>query len=129
MLTTWLLGDAEPFNGVRVLDNTARLLVILAGVTLAMLCLRFAYVEWRKGEGERFRVAGILSYGCCVLTPPLIALTRFGQPFLWWPFAVYIIGLVLGGLALWSNYTIAPTWWRISLLHRRRTTEGEEPGP
>ncbi len=119
-LTTTLTAVAvdESF-GHRAFDNTVRLFVIFVGITLALMCVRFAYLSLRR-KGERFRVFGILSFAFIVATPAITGLFRFDAPINWWSTTSYLIGLVLGLIALYSNYYVAPAWWRMGRGYRAR---------
>lgn len=109
-----LLTAGEAFTD-RPLANGVRLLVCFIGFTLALTCLRFAWLASRTRQ--RYRMLGILSYGCVVATPSITGLSRFGQDVNWLATAVYLLGLVLGIAALAANYTVSPDW--INLRHRR----------
>lgn len=111
-------------------NDVVRLVVIFVGFLLAMLCVRFAWLAWYRHR-EKYRVAGILSFGCIVATPAIGALFRFDADINWWSYGTYFIGLLLGFVALYANYHIAPTWARLGGKHSRkeRVAAHEQPDP
>lgn len=125
-------SSVELWNGIHPFDNTVRLLVVFAGFTLAMTCLRFALIAYFK-SGQRHRVYGILSYGLVVLAPAVIFLFRFDLN-LYWPSVIpYALGLLLGAAALRVNYTVTPAAWRLGSTQRderdaQDTARGEARG-
>lgn len=114
----------EAFDGTYVAQNFLRLFIVGVGIFLAMLSLRFAWLSWAR-RGERYRAYGILSFGFIVITPALSGLHNFGEPINWWSTTAYFIGMVLGLVAIYANYRIAPPWWRLG-GRRRETPEERE---
>lgn len=115
------LGDPEPFGGVRVLENTIRLMITLVGFTLAGVCVKFTILSFRNGEA--FRAWGLGSYGFAIVTPSVSGLFRFDAPLLWPPTITYVLALLCGIMALRKAYTVTPEYIRLRRADRRRREE------
>lgn len=111
-------------HGWQVVQDVIRLFIIGTGFMLAMVAVRFAWQAHKRHEN--FRVLGILSFGFLVLTPALTGITRFRDPLMWEATITYLIGLILGLLALRSNYVVAPTWWRLGGGPPPRDVDGDD---
>lgn len=101
-----------------MLATIVRLVVLLVGITLAMVCVKFAALAIRHGEA--YRAWGLASYGLLVFTPAIISLYRFDLRVLWFPLVLYAAGLVCGIIALRSVYTINTDWTRLMARDRTR---------
>jgi hypothetical protein len=99
-----------------------RLVILLIGITMGLTCLRFALLAWR--DGQRPRMFGILSYGCCVSAPAINGLRNLDQPLFWPGATLYLIGLLLGLTGLTANYTFSPNWLA---LRSAATPEEDDP--
>lgn len=97
----------DVLNSAR-LANVVRVAILLVGFTLAMACIKFAWVAWKAGEP--YRGWGLLSYGLFVITPAISGLFRFGEPLNWLTTATYALALFAGVMALRATYTIDPVW-------------------
>lgn len=93
---SWLTG--EPFGGERVLDNTVRFVTMLFGLPIALICLKFGVQSLRRGQPDR--AWGTLSYAFVLLVPAVGRAMNFGNPINWVTTALYVVGLVAAGIAL-----------------------------
>lgn len=109
----------DPFNGLHQFDNTVRLVVVFFGITLALLCVRFAWQAWRRVEIER--MWGTLSFGFIVVTPAVIGLLRFGEPLYWPSTFTFLAGLVCAVIALTYRVALSPPWKRVRARWKTRT--------
>jgi hypothetical protein len=109
-MTVLALLAGEAFNGVRVLENTVRLLIMLVGFPLALIAIKFGLGALR--EGEPTRGWGSLSYGLMVLVPAVGRAMTFDQPINWVTTGLYIAGLVAGGIGLYYRATLSAWWLR-----------------
>lgn len=89
---------AEAFNGVRVLENTVRLVTMTVGIPIALVCLKFGIQALRKGQPDR--AWGTLSYAFMLLVPSVGRAMSFGNPINWVTTGLYIAGLITAGIAL-----------------------------
>ena len=103
-----MMVAAEAFGGVRVLENTTRLVTMLIGFPLALVALKFGITALRKHEPARGW--GAVSYGLIALVPAIGRAMNFGNPVNWVTTGVYIAGLVAGAAALVHRATLS-AWW------------------
>lgn len=105
-MATWVAGEA--FNGERVLENTVRLVTMIVGMPIALICVKFGLQALRKGQPDR--AWGTLSYAFMLLVPAVGRAMNFGNPVNWVTTGLYIAGLVCAIIALvfraqWEG------WW------------------
>lgn len=101
--------------------DLVRTVILLIGFTLALVCVKFAYLALRNGEG--FRAWGLASYGFIVISPAVIGLFRYDQPLIWQSTVTYALGLFCGIMALRTVLTITPEWSRLRLADRNRRAD------
>lgn len=107
-MTGVLMVAAEAFNGVRVFENTVRLVTMLVGVPIALICLKFGLQSLRKGQPDR--AWGTLSYAFMLLVPAVGRAMNFGNPINWVTTGLYIAGLIAGLIALYYRAKWQ-AWW------------------
>lgn len=105
-MNTWLTGEA--FNGERVLENTVRLVTLIVGMPIALVCLKFGLQALRKGQPDR--AWGTLSYAFMLLVPAVGRAMNFGNPINWVTTGFYIAGLASAIIALFYRARWEG-WW------------------
>lgn len=113
-----LLLAGEAFNGERVLENTIRLVTMLVGFPIAMICIKFGIKALRKRQYDR--AWGTLSYAFMLLVPAVGRAMNFGNPINWVTTGIYIAGLVSAIIALYYRARWE-AWWT-----KTRPAEPEE---
>lgn len=101
-----LAGQA--FNGEQVLENTVRLITMIVGIPIAMVCIKFGLKALRKGQPDR--AWGTLSYAFMLLVPAVGRAMNFGNPINWVTTGIYIAGLVSAIIALFYRARWE-AWW------------------
>lgn len=98
--------------------DVIRTVILIVGVTLAMACVKFAYLALKAGEG--YRAWGLASYGLLVLTPSITVMYRYDEELLLLPALTYLGGLACGVMALRKSYTVNPEWLRLRREHKEK---------
>lgn len=114
------LVAGQAFNGERVLENTVRLVTMIVGIPIAMVCIKFGVKALRKGQPDR--AWGTLSYALMLLVPAVGRAMSFGNPVNWVTTGIYIAGLATAGIALYHRARWE-AWWTKS----RSTSPQENP--
>jgi hypothetical protein len=99
-----------PFNGERVLENTVRLITMIVGVPISLVCIKFGIKALRKRQLDR--AWGTLSYALAILVPAAGRAMSFGQPINWVTTALYAASLTAGGIALYYRARWEAWWTR-----------------
>lgn len=116
MATALLAGEA--FNGERVLENTVRLVTMIIGAPVALICIKFGVQSLRKGQPDR--AWGTLSYAFMLLVPAVGRAMSFGNPINWVTTGLYVAGLACAGAALYFRARWEGWWTR-----KRPTPQGK----
>jgi hypothetical protein len=103
------------------LGNVVRVVILFVGFTLAMSCIKFAWVAYRAREP--YRGWGLGSYGLFVITPAISGLFRFGESLNWYTTASYFGALFCGIMALRVTYTVDPHWRKVRDEDRARRSK------
>lgn len=112
-----VIDAVEAFGGEHVGDNFARLFIIFAGITLALVSLKIGYLAARRRQVDR--ALGCAAFACIVVTPSISGVLRFGQPIQYETYVTYALGLLLGIAALAFRVSVAPPWWHRPRFRRR----------
>jgi hypothetical protein len=123
-MTGVLVVAADAFNGVRVLENTVRLVTMLVGTPIALICIKFGLASLRKGQPDR--AWGTLSYAFLLLVPAVGRAMNFGQPINWWTTSLYIAGLISALIALYYRARWEAWWTGIGRWWKNRRTRKDE---
>lgn len=121
MIATAAQVAAEAFNGVRVLENTVRLVTVLFGIPIAMICIKFGLKALRKGQPDR--AWGTLSYALMLLVPAVGRLMSFGNPINWVTTGIYIAGLAAAIIALYYRARWEAWWTKTRPATQEETDE------
>lgn len=100
---------ADAFNGERVLENSVRLITMLFGLPIALICLKFGWQSLRRGQPDR--AWGTISYAFMLLVPAVGRAMSFGNPVNWVTTSLYIAGLIAAGVALYFRARWQKAWW------------------
>jgi hypothetical protein len=127
-MTGVLMVAADAFNGDRVLENSVRLITMLVGMPIALVCLKFGLQSLRKGQPDR--AWGTLSYAFMLLVPAVGRAMNFGNPVNWVTTGIYIAGLVAAIIALIYRAQWLGWWTKVARWFRgRRTQENDDEPP
>jgi peptidoglycan/LPS O-acetylase OafA/YrhL len=113
-----MVVTAEAFNGERVLENTVRLVTMLVGMPIALLCLKFGLQALRKGQPDR--AWGTLSYAFMLLVPAVGRAMSFGMPINWVTTGIYVAGLITAIIALFYRARWEGWWTKLAQRLRAR---------
>lgn len=116
-----LLLAGEAFNGERVLENTVRLITVVIGIPIAMICIKFGLKSLRKGQPDR--AWGTLSYALMLLVPAVGRLMSFGNPINWVTTGIYIAGLTAAIIALYYRARWEAWWTKTRPTAQEETDE------